>query len=169
MPCLRPMENVFTPILQTAIESRERLRAELKRVEQIIALSTPPLNRLEFPHVTPGEYVGQRVVTALESYLRARRGLRIPLTRIVQDLMTGGVDPGSPRGRNNDPARLIAQTVKIALPNKRKTFQWEPDGLLKKVPEEKIVLWLAPTADELRRRSRYPKKLAAGGAEAKAG
>lgn len=93
--------------------------------------------------VKPDEYKGMRAVDALAVYLLSRKGTKIPLARIVEDLVVGGVDPGQPRGRKSDPAALIAHTLKISLPNRRHEFKWSPDGLLKGVPDSQILVWLA--------------------------
>jgi len=108
--------------------------------------------------VSPEEYRGLRIVDALETYLRARRGIKIPLPRIIEGLVVGGVDPGKPRRNRTDPAALISQTIKISLPNNDRIFAWEPKGLLKGVDESTIFVWLAPSADEVKRRKKYPKK-----------
>jgi len=161
------MEDVFTPILQTAIESREKLRAELKRVEQIIALSTPAVNMLEFPCVAPKEYLGRRPMEALESYLRTCTASKVPLKQAITALLYGGVDPGQARGRQKNPAALLSHTLRIGIPNKTWIFQWEPEGLSPKsgkkivqrrAKDEDIFVWLAPTANEPRPRKRYAKK-----------
>ena len=106
------------------------------------------------PPVRPQEYAGMRAVDALESYFKGRRGLKISLARAVEDLIAGGVDPGKPRGRKTDPAGLVAHTIKITLPNRRETFNWTPDGLLKGVRSEEITIWLAESADQPKRRKR---------------
>jgi len=99
-----------------------------------------------------------RSFDALELYLRNRRSSEIPLSQAVADLVAGGVDPGQPRGRQTDPAALISHTLKIALPNRRRTFDWEPHGLLKGIKDEEITVWLADSAYVLKRRKRVSQK-----------
>jgi hypothetical protein len=115
------------------------------------------------PPVRKDEFRGVRAVQALESYLRIRRGFRVPLSRIVKDLVEGGVDPGQPRGSKNDPAGLVAHTLKIAVPNRRDVFGYEPAAVNEKtgahvipkgIRDEDILVWLADTADQPRRRKR---------------
>jgi hypothetical protein len=120
-------------------------------------------NLEDAPPIRKDEFRGARAVQALESYLRTRRGFRIPLSRIVKDLVEGGVDPGQPRGKKNDPAGLVAHTLKIAVPNRRDVFGYEPSAVNEKtgahvipkgIRDEDILVWLADTADQPRRRKR---------------
>lgn len=136
----------------------ESLEAQAKRLRQIVdnIRAAKRMRGLgaEIPGVKRDEYKGMRATDALEVYLRSRRDMRISLAQAVADLITGGVDPGQPRGRQNDPTALLAHTLKIALQNRAATFQWEPAGLLKGIPDDKIMLSLAETADQPRRRKR---------------
>jgi hypothetical protein len=77
----------------------------------------------------------------------------------------GGVDPGAPRGKKTDADALVRHTLKITLPNRRKIFGYSPDGINPKtgahvIPkgtkDEDILVWLADSADEPRRRKRSP-------------
>ena len=102
-------------------------------------------------------------IKALEQYFRARRGLRIPLSKAVADVLRGGADPGKPRGKQTDPFSLVAHVIKISLPNKTKIFDWEPKVSTKKgkvgapsrsTPVDKITVWLAEGADLVEPRMR---------------
>ena len=116
----------------------------------------------KIPPVKSRDYQGNRAVDALENYLKARRDLRIPLSKAVRDLLAGGVDPGKPRGRINDPEALVSRTIKISLPNKSTIFEWTPQGLSKKgktivkkgANDDDIFVWLADEADVPKRRKR---------------
>lgn len=135
--------------------------AEVHRVDEIIAHLRSQAEVGETPVFfcpKPDEFKGLRAVEALRNYLARNGQQRVPFPRAVSDLVAGGTHPGKPRGRQADPARLIAHTLKIALPNKRNIFGWEPDdGTLKGIDENKIVVWLAVTASEPKDRNR-PKK-----------
>lgn len=101
----------------------ERLERQLAQAKIILANMRTFREQLAdevpgVPHVRPGQYQGMRPVDALESYLRIRKGNQVPLPKIVADLVVGGVNPGAPRGRKNDPAGLIEHTLKISLPPK---------------------------------------------------
>src|ERR1700733_122602 len=104
------------------------------------------------------EYQDMRGIDALERYLKDkdRRGMRIRLSKAVQDLMQGGVEPG----------RRLAQNLKIALSGNSRRFDWTPQGRSKRqktivkkgVPNDQIFVWLAEEGDTTKRRAR--KKLA---------
>jgi hypothetical protein len=108
--------------------------------------------------VVPGEFKGLRVIEALEQYMRARQGSKIPLTRIVEALMLGDVEPGKPRGTRTDPAALISTAIKISLWNNKRLFSWEPEGSLEGRSESQILVSLAATAHQVKRRKKYFKK-----------
>lgn len=119
------------------------------------------------PDVKDGEFKGARPVHALEIYLRARRGFRIPLSKVVADMVVGGVHPGNPRGKQNDPAALIAHTLKIGIPNRKHLFDFTPktpgktgkfDVIPRRTPDAEIMVWLADTADHPKDRKR-PKTI----------
>jgi hypothetical protein len=107
---------------------------------------------LSVPHVKPHEYDGLRAIDALENYLRSRPGIKLPLAQAVEHVLKGGAAWGSPRGRSSDPVRRAIHNIKIALPNRTKTFSWEPTTITAKgwkaapkgnVP---ITIWLAESA-----------------------
>lgn len=140
------------------LAEQERLTKELKAIQTLIsnvrAVRISGAGEKPYPPVREHEYQGMRAVDALESYLRGRRGMKIPLSRIAQDLVKGGVNPGEPRGKKNDPTLLVDHTLRISLPNKRRLFSWEPDESLKGIDSDKITIWLATTADQPKRRKR---------------
>ena len=105
------------------------LENQLQQARQILARirsakTGTPENETQV--VISGQYAGQRAIDALENYLRARKGQRIPLDRCVQDLIAGGANTGEPRGRSSDPVRRMTHNLKIAIPNRSETFGWEP-------------------------------------------
>lgn len=100
------------------------------------------------PPVTQGEFVGRKLSHAFESYLRARKGHKLTLDKVVADLLAGGLDPGLPRHGQKDPRQLLIHNLKILMGNRRELVAWQPDGLLKKVDPRDITLWLAPGADQ---------------------
>lgn len=149
------------------LTERRELQERLKAIDEILAnieaVERRSAHNLDLPVVRSDEFRGKRAVDALDAYLRARRGFKIPLSRAVADIVAGGVDPGQPRGNKSDPAALVSHTLKIALPNRRTTFSYEPDGVSKKtgahvIPkgskDEDIIVWLADTADQPKRRKR---------------
>lgn len=107
--------------------------------------------------VLSNEYQGLAVTKALEVYMRARPGVSLRLTDIVKDLIAGGVQPGKPRRGRSDPADLIAQNIKIALPKLRWMFVVKPEGLLRGVPDSKVFLTLAMAGTQVRPRGWKPK------------
>lgn len=159
------MENELTPILQSALASRERLLGELKRVEQIIALSSgrgnaTPVASSDPPRVLPHQFAGKKLLSALESYLRECPATKAPLVQAIDALISGGIKPGLPRGAKTDPAELISHKLKIGISAKPRIFQWEPTGVSRKgklivakhAKPEEIFIWLAPTANEPNRK-----------------
>lgn len=112
------------------------------------------------PPPRPHEYDGLRAIDALENYLRSRPGIKLPLAQAVEHVLKGGALWGSPRGRSSDPVRRAIHNIKIALPNRTKTFSWEPTTITAKgwkaapkgdVP---IMIWLAESATTPMKRKR---------------
>lgn len=115
------------------------------------------------PPVLPGDYPGMTRKDALEYYMRQRKGNRIPLSKIVADLLAGGVDPGEPRKAGETPAATLAHNIKIGLsqPGSR-LYGREPEGKLTRIDSRDIKVWLDETAAEVppaprRRRSKTKK------------
>lgn len=163
MPLSRP-DNLAI-VEESARAELDNLKKQTEAVEQIlrnvVAARSKMTGERQIPPVRPDEYKGQRAVSALESYLRARRGMKIPLRKAAADLIAGGADPGQPRGRSSDLIQRLMHNLKIALPNRSETFTWEPVVATKKnlpgVPKGKdieILVWLSETADIPRRRKR---------------
>jgi hypothetical protein len=138
--------NAFDASEEYFLRQLEDLRRQQKECEDMIKRLREAKKRImggvaEIPPVKPGEYVSMRPVDALEHYLKARRGLRIPLNRAVSDLVAGGVDAGQPRGKKNDPAALVTHTLKISLPNRKDTFGWSPEHINPK--GRHVIAWLS--------------------------
>lgn len=167
--------SVKTPFVDLAeeklLEGKRQLEKELAYIEEVLTdirrrkqKKSSGIDAL--PDVKEGEFMGKRPVDALEWYLKARRGIRIPLSKAVADLLIGGAHPGNPRGRQSDPAALIAHTLKIGIPNRRKLFDFTPKGtsskgravIPRRTPDGDILVWLAETADDPIRRKR-PKTI----------
>lgn len=144
--------NPMATINATLRAERAKVATHLAGLDELLALADAitqqGLATSNLPPVTPGEFRGMRISNALEPYIRLRRGHRIPFKRIVDDLLEGEVNPGAPRGRKTDPRTLIAQTLKITLPNRTNLVDWEPKGSLMGIDEDLITVWLASTADE---------------------
>jgi len=152
--------------LDTLLHDALRERARLDRV--IAALQSTSneaglsANTMEIRSVESGDYDGLPAMQALEIYFKERRGLKIPLSRAVADLVKGGADHGEARRGNGDPAKLISHTIRIGLGNKTAIFDWEPKGVSAKgkpivskgTPNDHVMVWLAPTANDPRRRNR---------------
>jgi hypothetical protein len=146
--------------LKTLNEHLANMEAVERRSGHSQSLDTLPIAKKD-------EFKGMRPIDALENYLRARRGFKIPLPRIVADLVEGGVHPGSNRGKTSDPAELVSWTLKISVPS-RKAFGYHPAGVSEKtgapiipkrvgdklVEDEEITIWLADAADQPKRRVR---------------
>lgn len=92
----------------------------------------------EIPPVAPYQFNGMKISPALDAYLKARRGFKIPIKRVVEDLQMAGADLGG-RPQHN---------LKI-------TMRWRPD-LLEFDPKT-WTMWLAETADiPSKKLSRHP-------------
>jgi len=85
----------------------------------------------ELPSVTPNQYAGMGISAALEAYLKARPGKKIPINQVVEDLLAGGAVLGA------KPKRYV-QNVKITVRSRPKLAEWDKDW----------NVWLAPTASE---------------------
>lgn len=148
--------------LDSLLNEREKLLREfqpkLQKLDQLIAAYRGASHVVTdgIPPAKPGEFKGQRPIDALESYVRARREFKkIPFKTAVADLTVGGAYHGKPRGKKTDPTRLISHNLKIALGNRRDTFGYEPlVDSLRGVDDDKIFLWLAPTAHDPKPRRR---------------
>jgi hypothetical protein len=151
----------FVSAVQELEKQRDLLVRQLKAVDQILENMKQAQQAADsLPNVLPTrpeEFKGMKVANALAVYLRARRGQKIPLPIIIEGLLAGGISPGKPRGKRTQPEALIAQTIKIALPNNRHLFEWEPDQSLQGVPEDKIFIGLAPTADQIKHKPPRPQ------------
>ena len=150
---------------ESIIRELDILNSKKRSLERILAdiRSNSAANCFTVLPVQPDEYKGMKVTRALENYLRARRGMRIPLSRAAHDLVAGGVPHGKPRGRKSDSVGLVEQSLKIGLPYLTRIFSWEPmvqttkglPGVPKGVDSS---VWLAQTADEPVQRKPSPKK-----------
>jgi hypothetical protein len=157
-------------LLKGLREAERAVQTFKEHIAAIEAVERRSVGNLEhLPPIRENEFKGNRAVKALDSYLRGRRGLRIPLSRVVADLVEGAADPGAPRGNKKDPAELIDHTLKLSLGNLPRLLDYEPKMHYKTTrgrdrtkvrpdtPSEDILVWLADTADEPKRRQR-PKK-----------
>jgi hypothetical protein len=169
------LENIVSNSISLAkehlLKGLRDAEQEVRRYKKLLATfeaderqSWPDLDDL--PPVRSEEYKGKRAMDALESYLRVRRGFKIPLALAAADLVEGGCDPGAPRGKKVDPAALVAHTLKIGVPNRLDVFDFEPKLLRKtktgrerfiippKTPDENIKFLLSASADRAKRRKR---------------
>ena len=172
MPTTIPEIDPFDSAEERFMREEEKLLRRLKECREMLARIREGKKRLnntggsDLPPIKPGEYASMRPVDALAVYLRTRRGSRIPLSHAVKDLIVGGVYPGQPRGKKNDPAALVTHSLKIALPNRRDTFGWEPEEtnskghvvIPRKVSDDHIRVWLEETAVEIPRRRKRNSK-----------
>lgn len=139
----------------------EEFRAKAKAIEEFLermqrlnsngALALLPAHAAVT--VEEDEFRGRKIGVSVDSYLRRRRGQRLTLAEVVKDLLAGGQDPGKPRGKKKDPAKLIEQKVKILLQNAPWVAR-EPAGELDGVDARDITIWLHPSADEPKIRKR---------------
>lgn len=157
-----PERDPLAKTLDDLMTERESLAQQIRTIdgiaENIRSAMMARRGETGIRPVVPGEFKGLRVIEALEQYMRARQGARIPLSRIVEALMLGDVEPGKPRGKRTDPAALISTAIKISLWNNRRLFTWEPEGSLEGRSESQILVSLAPTAHDVKRRKKYPPK-----------
>lgn len=151
---LAAAEENFLITLRRIEKEREQVLKMLDNLRKLRSGQTD-----QFPPVRENEYQGLAPVRALEHYFRSasRRDLRIPLSKVVEDLVYAGVVPANPRGKQTDPAALIGHAIRIAIQNRRETFSWEPEGL-KGIPADKVTIWLAAGADQIKTVRRWSRK-----------
>jgi hypothetical protein len=132
-----------------------KLRQEVAAVEEILgrfdAMNGAPSSEIKLlPPVMPGEYKGQSRKDALEYYMRQRRGNRVPLSKIVADLLAGGCNAGEARKVGESPEATLAHNIKIGLsqPGAR-LYGRSPAGKLTRVDSRDILVWLDETAAEV--------------------
>lgn len=107
------------------LRERESVVAQLKKIDEILAhmralRSVPRTSDTDLPPVVPDEYKGLKLSPALEVYLRARAGFKIPIGKVVEDLEIGGADMGGPTRH--------AHNLKITLSSRYQTFaKWDKD------------------------------------------
>jgi len=158
-------KEAIKEVIERNLAHIERQRKELLELKASVeAMERRAGYSLEqLPLVRPNEYKGMRAVDALESYLRVRRGFKIPLARAVADLVEGGVDPGQPRGKKTDPVGLVSHTLKISIPNRPTIFSYAPEAVAEKsgarilpkgIKDEDVTVWLSESADQPKRRTR---------------
>lgn len=171
-PSQSPVKTPFVDLAEEKLlEGKRQLEKELAYIDEVLNdLRKRRKNKNSgldsLPDVREGEFMGKRPVDALEWYLKARRGVRLPLSKVVADLVIGGAHPGNPRGSQTDPAALIAHTLKIGIPNRKRLFDFTPKATSKKglpviprkTPDSEIIVWLAETADQPTSRKR-PKTI----------
>ena len=97
--------------------------------------------------VTPGQYMGLKLSTAVQAYLSDRGRGPIKLSQVVHDLIAGGfkifrTKSKYHQGETRDPN---ARDLRLLANNNRKRFQYDPTG------EETIALRPIPGNDTGRR------------------
>lgn len=168
VPSIYPVVQSVNLAKEELLKGKRELQRQLQTIEELLSNMEAVERRSGYnldhlPQVRKDEFKGKRTMDALDAYLRARRGFKIPFPRIVADLLEGGVDGGRPRGKKSDPAALVSHTLKIGIPNRRATFGYSPEAVSEKsgahiIPkgtrDEEITVWLADTADQPKRRQR---------------
>ncbi len=124
--------------LQQASELQKKATELEEVIRRLRGLSDGGSAELDIRHVIIGEFKGHKISLALTLYLRERRGQRIPIDRVVDDLLLAGVDPGKQRS-NQTPAQTMRHNLKITVANTPKKVQYDP---------ELSVIWAADTIDE---------------------
>lgn len=167
VPSIYPAVQSVNLAKEELLKGKRELLRQLETIEELLSNMEAVERRADYSldklvPVRKDEFKGKRAMEALDAYMRARKGHKIPFRRIIADLIEGGADPGSPRGSKTDPAVLIAHTLKIGIPNRPSVFEFSPVGQSKKgapiIPkgtrDEEITVWLADTADQPKRRRR---------------
>ena len=137
--------------LQQALELFKRKREELmgevrdlmgevRKIDETIANfgsngNAPAAPPVEIPPVIPGQYKGMRMSVALESYLKARPGMTIPIDKVVDDLRVAGAEMGLMKRHR--------QNLRITMQARKQLVEWDSDER-----GNAIALRLAPTANE---------------------
>lgn len=100
------------------------------------------------PPVIKDEFKGDSLRQAFETYLRGRRGHKIPFNKVLDDLLLAGVTPGKIRRGQSDPRKLLEHKLKILCSNSPRFLGREPSGKLHKIDARDILVWFADAADQ---------------------
>lgn len=121
------------------VRERDALLARAKQLTDIIAkmreINSVPrdVENGDIPSVIVDQYKGMKLSPAFEAYMKARRGFKIPLAKVIEDLKASGVELVTP-GSKNSPK----QNLKITIHFRPKMFTFD---------EKTELVWLADTAD----------------------
>ena len=121
------------------ISTLERRIANMKKIKQNIdeLLGVRPdepkaEDAKSIPPVVKNQYAGMKTRYALEPYMKARQGMKIPSEKILEDLAFGGAIMGGSK------KKLHMRNLRIAVGNRKKVYEHD----------KQWNIWLAPTAFE---------------------
>jgi hypothetical protein len=137
-----PQRDGLDEMLSTAIRRRAEAMRQVETFDKHIANLKRDIAERdgvkggpELPPVTPGQYAGMRPTGAVLAYLKARPGFKIPIERVVKDLLEGGVDPGKPHSKKDpSPERNLNHKLKIILAQTTDFFRWDKDWNIELTP-----------------------------------
>lgn len=136
---LSPSSGPVNEAISLLVRQRDSFLAQAKQIDEIIAnlkniRSVPrAVENSSIPDVVPDQYKGMKLSPAFEAYMKARRGFKIPLAKVIEDLKASGVELVTP-GSKNSPK----QNLKITIHFRPKMFTFD---------EKTELVWLADTAD----------------------
>lgn len=120
------------------LEEKRRLEKKLQYVNQSLESMRMARNGsndgLEsLPSVKPGQFAAMKTGEALNSYLKARAGFRIPIDQVVQDLLEGGAVMASTPQRNR-------HNLKITMQRNRRLVKWDENWTMWLNEEEALTI-----------------------------
>jgi len=128
-----PQTDEVSEAVTLLLEAKRKLATQMQTIDSALANFRPngsSHHSLQIDPVTPGQYKGMRMTNALESYLKARPGVKIPIDKVVEDLRIGGAEMGQ--------FKRHRQNLKILMKNRTSLVQWD----------ENWTMQLAPTAND---------------------
>jgi hypothetical protein len=128
--------------------------------EMFVKLGRTP-NAQGEPHLEVKKFTGCERKLALRMYFKERRGVRLHVDIVADDLLRMGLDPGEPYGSEEPAQTLIHNLKKIAKAQRLQkrdpvTFEFDP------VTWE---MWAAPTIDDISKPRLRSTRIVGSGSE----
>lgn len=106
--------------LREMLQERDTLIVRLKYLEQAIGImqnlgGQGPQGGP--PPVYPDQYRGMKLGAALDAYMKARRGFKLPAEKIAEDLKLGGVQAG--------PQHSLIHDIKLSVRQRRLSMAYD--------------------------------------------
>jgi hypothetical protein len=139
-----PLASAEAALIQARLSLLARAHELEKAITILRSIRTEPryVQGEPIPLARPDQYLGYDLSSAFERYMKDRRGFKIPLERVAEDLRIAGVEMTTP-GSKNKPV----QNLKITIRNRPSVFAFQEDTKEPVKKKRKWTVWLAPTAD----------------------